>query len=172
MPPLVAAAASHMLCFRRLLVIMKSKNNPQYTFLEACRGIWLKKRAQKNPAIGNHFSMDSLEWGTRGGKERNPRSSLVWIKGLRKYVSMEVNCSQWETCDLQSGKVHWGESRPTLFTRERCDHEAPQKPAGCLLLFVLQMARPGLRGQSDNHMYKHTSRPEWRFGDPPAWLCR
>lgn len=56
----------------------------------------------------------------------------------------------------------------SLFTRERCDHEAPQKPAGCLLLFVLQMARPGLRGQSDNYMYKHTSRPERRFGDPPA----
>lgn len=53
-------------------------------------------------------------------KKGRVTSSLVQIKGLRKYAAMEVNCSQWETCDLQGSKVLGEEPRVSQFTRERC----------------------------------------------------
>lgn len=58
---------------------------------------------------------------------------------------------------------------PPLLTRSVL--RSHTESAGCLLLFILQMAPLGVRGQSDNHIRKHTSSPEQHFGRTSAWPC-
>lgn len=74
-------------------------------------------------------------------KKEAPPLSLVWIKGLRKYVLMEVNCSQWETCDLRKwqgtpkGIVSGHFLLRRIGASKEC-HQNGREP----LLFVLQRA--------------------------------
>lgn len=82
---------------------------------------------------------------------------------------MEVNCSQWETCDPRGSKVVWEARQELPVSVERCIVKCRKKSPGCLLLFGLQMAQRWVRGQSDNHIRKHPSPLERVFGVPTSW---
>lgn len=134
-PPLIPGlASSHMSCFPGPLAIIKCKITFNTPFLESFRG----SRRKKRPGRTHHFNTEAF-W-----KERETFSlSLVQIKGLRKYVLMEVNCSQWETCDLQSGKVLQEESRASpLYSWDVC-REATQHLRGAFFCLYCKWPRSG-----------------------------
>lgn len=101
-------------------------------------------------------------WGERRGK-RSPALFLFWIKGLRKYVLMEVNCSQWEPCDRRSGQIVWKKRRARGVL---CKSKEGTWRLCVSLRLYSEWPDVEVRGQSDNHICKHTSSPWaafWRY---------
>ncbi len=171
MPPRIRSPApSDMSGIRGPLVIMKCK----ITFNTPFGRLWrLKKKGAEIPAGAVRSFQHGGFWKKvtyERGRERpsfvsglNQRLTEICPDGSKLFSMGNMWPPKWQ------GALRGVESHP-LYSWGGALQSAT-KSAGCLLLFVLQMAPRRVRGQSDNHICKHTSPPEQHSGGPPAWPC-
>ena len=169
MPPLIPSPPpSHMSSFPGPLVTMKCKIT--YTFRKVIE-IPHRKKDTRFPAGADHSRMKGFrKRENMSEKERDPPLTLVWIKGLRKYVSMEVNCSQWKTCDLRSGKVLWGVKSHPLYSWE-VRFVAPQNLQGASFCLYYKWPCIGWKVKAIITYVNTTLLLSETFWEPPAWPC-
>lgn len=128
---------------------------------------WKKERS--NSCYGDDFRMEVYKKGTYEWERERPcfisglnqRLTEICLDGNKLFSMGNMWPSKWQGA-LRSREP------PSLLARGTV--WSATKSAWYLLLFLLQMALRRVKGQSDNHICKHTSPPEqyfWRTS--PAW---